>query len=65
MKYNFCTFFDRYYLPQGLALYDSLRNHCPGFHLWILCMDQETHNVLTDMRLINTELICIKKNLDS
>lgn len=57
MIYHFCTYFDRNYLCHGLALYHSLRQACPEFRLWVLCMDQETHGILVHMALSNMELI--------
>lgn len=56
----FCTYFDRRYLPRGLALYQSLVSRCPSFQLWVLCMDQETHSVLTKLRLPNIHLVSLE-----
>jgi hypothetical protein len=43
---RFCTYFDRGYLPQGLALWRSLLRHEPSAVLWVLCLDDETMEVL-------------------
>ena len=43
---SYCTFFDRGYLPQGLALWSSLQRHEPGAVLWVLAVDEETATVL-------------------
>lgn len=58
--YYFCTYFDRYYLPRGLALYQSLQQHCPKFKLWILCMDQELTKILEQAQLPNVEAISLE-----
>jgi hypothetical protein len=49
--YYFCTYFDHRYLPRGLALYQSLKRHCPSFQLWVLCMDQPCYDVLSQLSL--------------
>ena len=55
--YFFCTCFDQHYLSRGLALHASLIAHCPGFKLWVVCLDAECLDILSRMRLKNTELI--------
>jgi hypothetical protein len=57
--YYFCTYFDRNYLIKGLALYQSLRQHCRTFKLWVLCMDRECHDILSEMNLPDLVLISL------
>jgi hypothetical protein len=40
-----------------LALYRSLKEHCPEFRLWILCMDNSVYTALSNMGLPDMELI--------
>jgi hypothetical protein len=56
----FCTYFDRNYLPQGLALYRSLAREQPAAELWILCLDEETSSVLTALDLERAHLVAVE-----
>ncbi len=57
--YYFCTYFDQGYLVRGLALYHSLRQHCPDFQLWILCLDEPCYNTLDALDLPGVMLIAM------
>src|SRR5262245_26031723 len=59
MTRYFCTYFDRNYLPRGLALYESLRRHCPAFKLRVLCMDRISHEALTMLELPDVHAIAL------
>lgn len=57
---NYVTLFDRNFLPQGLALLDSLRRTCRApFQLWILCLDRETHDLLTRLGAQDTHPLAL------
>lgn len=51
MKAAFCTYFDQRYLPRGLVLYDSLRQHAGDVELWVLCLDDATLKALRHLGL--------------
>ena len=57
--YHFCTYFDQHYLPRGLALYRSLKEHCSDFQLWVLCLDGATYDVLSSLHLPCARLIAL------
>jgi hypothetical protein len=57
----FCTYFDLQYLPRGLALYQSLRSHCPSFQLWVLCMDRTCYDVLARLALPGLSVISLEE----
>jgi hypothetical protein len=48
---HFCTLFDWTFVLQGMALSRSLRRHSPGSTLWVVCVDDKTFEVLTQMAL--------------
>lgn len=57
---HYVTLFDRNFLPQGLALLDSLRRTSGApFRLWILCLDQETHELLTRLGAPEAQLLAL------
>ena len=46
---HYCTYFDRGFLPQGLALWRSLARHDPAAELWVLALDDFTAGVLGEL----------------
>jgi hypothetical protein len=57
MRY-FCTYFDHRYLARGLAMYRSLKRHCPSARLWVLCLTDECYRVLR--RLSWSDIVPVK-----
>lgn len=43
---HYCTYFDKNYLIRGLTLYRSLIKYSTDFQLFVLCLDNETHDIL-------------------
>lgn len=58
---NFCTLFDKNFLLKGLALHDSLSEHCPVFKLFILSLDDLTYDILKRMGLSNVVLLKLEE----
>lgn len=54
---HYVTLFDGLFLPQGLALHASMQRHAGTHTLWILCVDEQTHSVLTELELPQVRLI--------
>ena len=54
---HFCTLFDRGYTFKGVAMLRSLYRHCPGAHVFVLCMDEDTRHVLQGLGF--PELTCL------
>lgn len=48
---NFCTLFDSNYLTRGLALYESLLEVSPTFHLYIIAFDDNCYQYLKKKNL--------------
>ena len=47
----FCTLFDSNYLLKGVAMLETLRKQCPGAHVFVLCMDEQTATLLKHLGL--------------
>ncbi len=58
---HYVTLFDSLFLPQGLALHVSMERHAGNYTLWILCVDDEAHEVLTRLDLPNVRLLQLSK----
>ena len=57
MRY-YCTYFDGHYLNRGLALLESLRQHeTSRFTLFVVCMDEITRVVLTQLAIPEISLV--------
>lgn len=54
---HYVTLFDSLFLPQGLALHRSMERHVGDYTLWILCVDDATHDVLTKLDLPSVRLL--------
>ena len=53
----YCTLFNKNYLIKGLAMYRSLEMQSGHFVLYVLCMDDESHDVLSKMNVPSMRLI--------
>jgi len=58
---NFVTHFNSKYLLQGLAMYDSLVRYLDAFQLWVVCMDEETYEILTNLNLSKLKPVRFEK----
>jgi len=58
---HYVTLFDSLFLPQGLALHLSMERHIKTYTLWILCVDDETYEVLQKLSLHNVRLLQLSK----
>lgn len=53
----FCTLFNRNYLLKAVAMMTSLKHHCPQAILFILCMDNQTKEILEKLNYPFVRLI--------
>jgi hypothetical protein len=58
---NFCTLFDSNYLSRGLAMFNSLIQHCPNSNLFIICLDDILYQYLLDKQLAGITPIQLKE----
>jgi hypothetical protein len=54
---NYCTVFDKYYLYQGCALYNSLTKVTTDFILYALCLDELSYETI--LKLNNSNFVPI------
>ena len=57
MTEHYITLFDSLFLPQGLALHASLERHAGAFHLWVITMDDQCREALTQLDLPNATVV--------
>ncbi|OFZ51853.1 MAG: glycosyl transferase [Bdellovibrionales bacterium RIFOXYB1_FULL_37_110] len=65
MIYNYCTLFNHHYLTRGIAMYESLLKHAENFHLYIICFDTITHDILKSLNLSYVTFITLEEFEDS
>ena len=56
---HFCTLFDRNYLVKGLAMLRSLQRHCPTALVHVLCMDDETREILQALAMSHVSCLSL------
>ena len=54
---HYVTLFDSNFLPQGLALIESLERHAGEYRLWVLCLDDRARDVLDGLGKSNLRTI--------
>jgi hypothetical protein len=54
---HYVTLFDSLFLPQGIALHISMERQIKSYTLWILCVDDISHEVLIRLNLPNVRLL--------
>jgi len=58
---HYVTLFDSNFLPQGLALYESLVRHASPFTLWVLCVDDKAKQVLDRLKRQEIRLVAVSE----
>lgn len=56
---HFCTLFDRNYLVKGVAMLRSLQRHCPTARVHVLCMDEETREMLKALAMSHVSCLSL------
>lgn len=57
MTEHYVTLFDKTFLPQGLALHQSLIRHAGDHELWIVAMDEVVETFLTNQRFPHVNVL--------
>jgi hypothetical protein len=52
MPRYFCAYFDHRYFDRGMAMYESLKRHCPQAVMYVLCLSEQCHAALTRLAMV-------------
>lgn len=58
---QFCTLFNSIYLSRGLAMYNSLEQHCEAFHLYVVAFDDHSFDALSKLNLAHATIISLEE----
>lgn len=58
---HFCTLFDSFYLNRGLVMYQSLKENCADFHLYIFPFDEVSLELLKKLNLEGVTLVSLSE----
>jgi hypothetical protein len=61
MKMNFVTLFNSNYLSRGMVMYESLKEHCPDFHLYVIAFDDSTYHYFQKFPQKNLTAVSLKE----
>ena len=59
MKYDFCTVTDKNFVYKCIALCNSIEKYISNSKIWILCLDEESENLIKKLEIQNTETISV------
>lgn len=58
-KLIFATLFNSYYLPKGIAMIESLSQHCDNFHLYVFAYDEKCYAYLQKQNYPNITVLSL------
>ena len=61
---HYVTIFNNNYLPQGLCLYESLKNNYKDFTLWVISLDEDLDKSLKNLDKKNIRVVS-RKNFET
>lgn len=62
---NFCTLFNKNYLTRGLVTHKTLMEAEPNAYLYIFAFDDETFNILEELKLERTRIVSLREFEDN
>src|SRR4051812_17472579 len=55
----YCTLFDSFYLPRGVAMIESLAQRDHDFHLYVFAFDDSSLQILKNLKLAHVTVISL------